>query len=99
RDATVTGVQTCALPILRLCLGEEDTGLIDVYVNGRCCCRYCGFGGTAFEHWRSLDIDHNSRALEVSITGMDKVASCQACNRAEEIGRASCRERMEGGWG
>src|SRR5207248_4596810 len=64
RDRTVTGVQTCALPI---------------YLDG----------------WRARDASHRGRAA-LQPAGRSPARSDARCySAALEIGRASCRERVE----
>src|SRR5207249_7404695 len=82
RDRNVTGVQTCALPILWQIIVSRT--------------RACGDGGNR---------DHGSR-VGVSLRRVLAVAAAVLAQLvgvpAVEIGRASCRERVEvwvgGGW-
>src|SRR5256886_12731854 len=77
RDLTVTGVQTCALPIS---------------------CTFCATGAMAFGRnltaWEILDQALHFRRLErvdhCVFMGMGE----PMLNLDEEIGRASCRERV-----
>src|SRR5690625_6070689 len=81
RDGHVTGVQTCALPIYR---GDE----LEVLGVGR------GRPGEVARllHHDLLRADELGELLGEPLARVDGVE----LDVAEEIGRASCRERMEG---
>src|SRR5437867_8100378 len=78
RDRTVTGVQTCALPIL-------STGTYDTRTP---CSR------SASSRIRSLSPWPAPRLRTSSGPGGNKRASSAADRPMSEIGRASCRERV-----
>src|SRR5262249_56760070 len=82
RDWSVTGVQTCALPIYRI-QGRRLAGrrTADVHAVER-----CGRKVVRFQQKRDASADRGTRDHE------DREPN-------EEIGRASCRERVEGGGG
>jgi 5-methylcytosine-specific restriction endonuclease McrA len=65
--------------------GKEHWPDWDIYVAGKCKCEYCGFEGTTLEGWRNLDIDHliPRKRGGGSDNRINKVVSCQACNRAK----------------
>src|SRR2546430_3241897 len=78
RDLTVTGVQTCALPILRLHEGSgEDSRVTDRKRWG--------------EHQRDWEKERLGPALEKSPERHDRFITQSG---VEKIGRASCRERV-----
>src|SRR5207245_7658282 len=78
RDATVTGVQTCALPIL------PSSGDETLYLTERA-------AGRGIFTFRPLAADlYWIRAIQY-FGGRSRVARLQQA----EIGRASCRERVE----
>src|SRR2546430_13118269 len=79
RDLTVTGVQTCALPILRAVIFERLHAR-EVYLG-------CGF---AFGHDREGNIELLRTVSQSLGFFADEVPEL----RLREIGRASCRERV-----
>src|SRR5207249_5170907 len=90
RDRNVTGVQTCALPILRI---MERKGHLTHRMEGR------EFvyrprqprgkaGRSAFE--RVLDVFFNG--------SLENAVAAHLSDPRREIGRASCRERVELRW-
>src|SRR5256884_4749092 len=76
RDVAVTGVQTCALPILLSQIFERLHGH-----------RYCSSG---LLRSRGVTIDSKSKSFK----GETSMAKRTASAVWEEIGRASCRERV-----
>src|SRR5690606_40660261 len=88
RDFHVTGVQTCALPILqtRAAVGGTAIGLENVVVNPLACVRAIhpatGCDGAVVEI-PLLDVRQE----------MKEIGTSQALEWSFEIGRASCRER------
>src|SRR5207248_4945105 len=93
RDRTVTGVQTCALPIyfdrtlfqLLPRLHEDLQGALNRYYPGvQAPRRWLSFGS-----WIGGDRDGNP-GVTAAVT-----ADVLRMNRRMEIGRASCRERVE----
>src|SRR5690606_40732980 len=88
RDFHVTGVQTCALPILRV---VEHLPFQQPWI------------ATSGEQWQSLTRPELGR-FRYSPTGQvfdysqgsggHGYAICLQCGRAAEIGRASCRESV-----
>src|SRR2546427_11209482 len=92
RDLTVTGVQTCALPILQrlrdAAVGIDSAGFVSGY-------RGSPLGGFDLELWRARK---HLEAAKVKFTpglnedlGATMVWGTQQTN---QIGRASCRERV-----
>ena len=79
RDDLVTGVQTCALPILWLCC---------VFVSVRGLSLVVASGGHSSSRCAGLSL---SRPLLLRSTGSRGASSVVV---AHEIGRASCRERV-----
>src|SRR2546430_8271728 len=77
RDLTVTGVQTCALPIL---LAAERLALLHVVADAR----------ETFEVFP--DVGAGLLASDAELVG--EAERRDAVDDAEEIGRASCRERV-----
>src|SRR5207245_5294135 len=97
RDATVTGVQTCALPISGVdYLLNKSHGW---YVGGR----VEGLQLPTHYDFRTLRLTPSDLRAEFVRVGWRRIVGFQTRNpmhRAHEIGRASCRERVErGGWG
>src|SRR5438874_6148570 len=78
RDLYVTGVQTCALPILHVAV--------------------VSFRGESGPFAQAQQLDGARRFLgnarEISRHGVGHVAAPGVLERATEIGRASCRERV-----
>src|SRR2546430_13975698 len=79
RDLTVTGVQTCALPISRHGAAGHRRKLSGGPMEGK------GIFGTRFVGADPSSVAGSNCAL----------ASARPLRRGEEIGRASCRERVE----
>src|SRR5207245_4795775 len=77
RDATVTGVQTCALPISRVAALVEAQHLLHQY--------------------RAIDLDLEHAALQTHDARMPIMIHADRVRPGalQEIGRASCRERVE----
>src|SRR5690606_40962525 len=91
RDFHVTGVQTCALPIL---------GRIDVLVN----CAGIATGERILGREGPHGLASFRRTLDINLTGTFNVMRLAAAEMArndgpEQIGRASWKERVEGGGG
>src|SRR5439155_5109828 len=90
RDGHVTGVQTCALPILRVTV--ERVGLPDAFhghthpERAETSILYHNLGGNRFE-----DLTRRVGLLDSSWSGDATVIDVN-----DEIGRASCREREQG---
>src|SRR5207249_8107358 len=82
RDRNVTGVQTCALPI------SASRKLIPTYRNVR------GRDWSASNNAPFGSAAGNQRSSGGGILRGVKRGGCKRC-RKEEIGRASCRERVE----
>src|SRR5437867_9332019 len=80
RDRTVTGVQTCALPIL-----GKDGSKAELHGGGILRFRP---DGTQLEVYSSGTRNH----LDVAINAEDEIFTYD--NTDDEIGRASCRERV-----
>src|SRR5437762_9567331 len=77
RDTSVTGVQTCALPIL---FPQRSTGLADTFDN-------------LVLHVRDVRYVRQLVTFEFEIAP-DKIGEDKRAEIANEIGRASCRERV-----
>src|SRR5207244_4990157 len=90
RDDLVTGVQTCALPIYvdARCLKVAARIHADPYLPP--CRRDCKRGDT-LEHLGVVD------PLALGIEVLEAPAPPPAADARSQIGRASCRERVEGG--
>src|SRR5207245_5918187 len=80
RDATVTGVQTCALPIYR--------GVGNFLAKGH----LLSEPSAVDSRWLSLAPDNQARMQVPTLRNVDKRPSSDF---VKEIGRASCREREE----
>src|SRR5437868_11814471 len=92
RDRNVTGVQTCALPILvstgpRLLIADEPTSALDVAVSMQV---LAVLDAMIARHGTGLMFISHDLPLVMSFC--DRVAVMYA----GQIGRASCRERGEG---
>src|SRR5207248_5888547 len=92
RDRTVTGVQTCALPISSGLKGERVVGVVVGY-GGEVAWSDIFASGDLFDHyWHKL-----LRSYAVEALARPTVRAVASRENASEIGRASCRERVEGG--
>src|SRR2546422_11643090 len=87
RDVAVTGVQTCALPILTATRVANSAGAAGEY-------RGTGFGVSA-DVWRIAgdDVLVVSDAFEGADLPSDEALAALVAS-INEIGRASCRERV-----
>src|SRR5437762_14299481 len=81
RDTSVTGVQTCALPISAQALSGTRSGVRcrSGPGQGRECC------------------DHGAEEIRIERVGPH--AALLQCRAHDEIGRASCRKRVQGAVG
>src|SRR5207248_7480352 len=80
RDRTVTGVQTCALPIWRTVMGLS---------------RFEGRGSTRFNRAAGVLAEDNQRAANQRVAVRARKAERLFIKPFHEIGRASCRERVK----
>src|SRR5205085_8322159 len=79
RDLTVTGVQTCALPI---CVVEHPPAIVDPETGIVSLCGYAA-------------VDDCGRVLDHTLVeGQIHGGVAQGVGQALKIGRASCRERV-----
>src|SRR2546430_2112559 len=78
RDLTVTGVQTCALPIFARWGDQQDQDATDCAIAEVCCCYF-----VANSYWPVL-LSLSAFAFNGNV--------CGKC--VPQIGRASCRERV-----
>src|SRR5690606_40001091 len=91
RDFHVTGVQTCALPILlgygplEPLLARDD--IADIMINGSQRCYIEVNGRVKLTNVRFRDDAHLMNVCQRIVS--------QVGRRVDEIGRASCRERAE----
>src|SRR5207248_4418180 len=90
RDRTVTGVQTCALPILiRVVLVKEDDGAWRAYF-----CTHAS--ATVTEILEAVADRAAEEQVFHDVKEVHGVGQAQTRNYwSNEIGRASCRERVE----
>src|SRR5207248_4087506 len=88
RDRTVTGVQTCALPIfrlIRLTFAAPSAAILS--------CLNASPGVTASPSKASRKLPARPSALNLALaSGLDAAPGSTVM---DEIGRASCRERVE----
>src|SRR3546814_7324943 len=83
RCALVTGVQTCALPILAKARQAKEAGAS----------RFCM--GAAWRSPKDRDIPKVAEMIrEVKALGLETCATLGMLSGEREIGRASCRERV-----
>src|SRR5207245_5283859 len=85
RDATVTGVQTCALPIYHQAFTVQATGQLtsaDAY----------GPMIVTYRHGSPVRLESLGRVID-SVEDDKSASWYNSGNGAEQIGRASCRER------
>src|SRR5207248_3735858 len=93
RDRTVTGVQTCALPIFDVtdsaAVRAAFSGLsrLDILVNNA--------GVNRPQPFLEVDEATLDRLIALNIKAAFVVAQQAARLMADQIGRASCRERVE----
>src|SRR5690606_39426155 len=91
RDFHVTGVQTCALPILALGqafkAGAFDLADVNEHVL------------TAFIALDEAESLLGVEELDLALAGADNLRRHSAATCAAEIGRASCRGRGDNAWG
>src|SRR5205085_3261860 len=95
RDLTVTGVQTCALPILRPERVDARSNLGVVYT------RLGRYAEAIEQYKRALSLDRTNQPIRFNLAvAYYKTARLVSASEElkAEIGRASCRERVEG-WG
>src|SRR5262249_59195833 len=93
RDWSVTGVQTCALPISQTSFGEDgqDVGIEDAHPH------------RLMSRARGIEVLDRPACLPLLNAGPPLQCQCQGVPISEavlgreraEIGRASCRERVE----
>src|SRR2546430_1038924 len=79
RDLTVTGVQTCALPISLVASSSAFNSFLLSAMRKR---------------WSNSSIFFLSNSISCRSVLTSVAASCPSAKVAEEIGRASCRERV-----
>src|SRR5207245_6419376 len=95
RDATVTGVQTCALPILLLSGFGGRGADARPSVDGRVDPKQFRLGGSMKRFLASLIL----AAVAALIWGPFAAAQSTGSIVGQEIGRASWREKVSIGWG
>src|SRR2546427_1219934 len=99
RDLTVTGVQTCALPICYFYRSAGGTFAISTPINGEAACHGNGATiGFATQSPEQADAAHAAAVAAGGVTCEDPPGWREASPGgrlylAYEIGRASCRER------
>src|SRR5207245_4425411 len=88
RDATVTGVQTCALPILNSAARSGDLARLGLSAfSSHCCSR-----GEGFRSSFSFSTKWEKAGFGLPLP---RVTSSMGGPTPGKIGRASCRERVE----
>src|SRR5690606_39933170 len=85
RDFHVTGVQTCALPILPLLVADAEAGVVGAAHSGR-----PGMAAGVVSALLAEMARHGARPERCAA-----LLGPVICGRCYEIGRASCRERGE----
>src|SRR5690606_40286425 len=95
RDFHVTGVQTCALPILNYSAALIEGRTV------RASARQCGIDKNTSFRWRHRFLTLPAAAKANHLEGVVEAdetffpVSCKGQRQLDQIGRASCRERVQ----